>query len=85
MNSDFKVSFGRRGRELLYEDEAGALSFSWEMAMPDGKRFILYKPDLTGDLKPIPKNLSESDQQRVQLAFERVKEFVQSKGYKLYE
>ena len=85
INSDFKVSFGRRGRELLYEDEFGALSFSWELAMPDGKKFILYKSCLTGDLKPIPQDFFEADQHRLQLAFERVKDFVQSKGYKLSE
>jgi hypothetical protein len=84
MNATFKVNFDRR-RGLTYQDEAGTLLFSFDFAMPDGKRIIVYKAGMTGDLKPIPPDLSEAERSRHLLAFERVKQYVVSCGYKLYE
>jgi len=85
MTPDFKVRFGGIGRSLTYEDGSGTLLFSFDFAMPDGKRMIIYKADMTGDLKPIPSGLSEAEQSRLQLAYERVKHYAVSCGHKLYE
>jgi hypothetical protein len=85
MDSNFKVNFGRVGRSLIYEDDSGTLLFSFDFAEPDGKRIIIYKAELTSDLKPIPSVLLEDEQSRLQLAHERVKQYVVSRGYKLYE
>jgi len=85
MIRDFKVSFGGPGRGLTYEDESGKLLFSYDFAMPDGKRLIIYKAGMTGDLKRIPTALSEAEQSRLQLAFERVKQYAVSCGYALYK
>ena len=86
MTSDFKVKFGgNKGRCLTYEDGSGTLLFDFDFAMPDGKSMIIYKASMTGDLKKIPSILSGTDQSRLQLAFERVKQYAVSSGYKLSE
>jgi hypothetical protein len=86
MTPDFTVRFdGSRGRGLTYEDGSGTLLFSFDFAMPDGKRMIIYKARMTGDLKPIPSHLSEAEQSRLQLAYERVKQYAVSSGHKLHE
>ena len=86
MTLDFKVRFGGgRGRCLTYEDGSGTLVFDFDFATPDGKRMIIYKAGMTGDLKRIPSVLSEAEQSRLQLAYERVKQFAVSCGHKLYE
>ena len=85
MSSDFKVKFGGQGRRLTYEDGTGTLLFSYDFAMPDGKRLIIYPASMMGDHPRIPADLSEAEQSRLQLAFERVKQFAVSCGYKLYE
>ena len=86
MTPDFKVRFGGgNGRCLTYEDGSGSLVFDFDFAMPDGKRMIIYKAGMTGDLKRIPAVLSEAVQSRLQLAFERVKQYAVSCGHKLYE
>jgi hypothetical protein len=86
MTPDFKVRFGGgRGRCLTYEDGSGTLIFGFDFAMPDGKRMIIYKAGMTGDLKRIPPVLSEAEQSRLQLAFERVKQYAVSCGHKLCE
>ncbi len=86
MTSDFKVRFGgNKGKCLTYEDGSGTLLFDFDFAMPDGKRMIIYKASMTGDLKKTPSLLSGTDQSRLQLAFERVKQYAVSSGYKLYE
>ena len=76
MTPDFKVRFGGgKGRCLTYEDGSGTLVFDFDFAMPDGKRMIIYKAGMTGD----------AEQSRLQLAFERVRQYAVSCGYKLYE
>jgi hypothetical protein len=82
MDTDFKVSFDQK-RGLTYQDEVGTLLFSFDFAMPDGKRMIIYKARLTGDLKPIPSDLAGDEQSRLDLAFERVKQYVISCGYQI--
>jgi hypothetical protein len=83
-DSDFKVRFDRQ-RGLTYKDAIGTLLFSYDFAFPDGKKIIIYKAALTGDLKPISSSLSGPEQARLQLAFERVKQYVISCGYKIHE
>ena len=85
MIPDFKVSFGRIGRTLTYEDEGGTLLFTFDFAMPDGKRIIISKTSLTANLKPISSDLSEAEQSRLKMAHERVKQYVISCGYKLLD
>jgi hypothetical protein len=85
MTPDFKVRFGGPGRSLTYEDGRGTLLFSFDFAMPDGKRMIIYKAGMTGDLKRFPSVLSDAEQSRLQLAFERVKQYAVSCGHKLYD
>jgi len=86
MTPDFKVRFGGgKGRCLTYEDGSGTLRFDFDFAMPDGKRMIIYKAGMTGDLKRIPSGLSDAKQARLRLAFERVKQYAVSCGHKLYE
>jgi hypothetical protein len=85
MTPDFKVSFDGPGRGLTYEDVSGTLLFTFDFAMPDGKRLIIHKAGMTGDLRRIPSTLSEAEQSRLQLAFERVKQYAVSCGYTLYK
>jgi len=86
MTPDFKVRFGGgKGRCLTYEDGSGTLVFDFDFAMPDGKRMIIYKAGMTADRKRIPSVLPEAEQSRLQLAFERVKQYAVSCGHKLYE
>jgi hypothetical protein len=86
MTPDFKVRFGGgKGRCLTYEDGGGTLIFAFDFAMPDGKRMIIYKAGMTGDRKRIPSVLPEAEQSRLQLAFERVKQYAVSCGHKLDE
>lgn len=82
-DTDFKVYFGRVGRSLIYEDSKGSFLFSFDFAMPNGKKIVVYKTKRTGDLKPIPDDLFEADKVRIQLAFERVKEYVVSCGFQI--
>lgn len=75
--SDYTVKFGSRVRTLLYEDSYGELKFTFDVDTSGGKgKNIVY-------LDPKPKTIIQSEQARIDLAYERTKEYLRSCGYQI--
>jgi len=80
---DFKVSFGRIGRTLCYEDKEGALLFCFEAAPstdPAKKKWTIFLGNraLSGDGKEmIPASA------RIETAFVRAKNYLITCGYEV--
>jgi len=86
--ANYKVSFGRLARTLVFEDKAGILRFTFDFGPieePSGKRrnLVLDKRaliDVGG--KPVLYNGdSEVERKRVAAALERVRQYASSCGY----
>jgi hypothetical protein len=73
--SDYKVSVGRIARTLIYEDSQGTILFTFDVdADPKSKSVILERKG---------KSLIEAEQLRINMAFERTKEYLLSCGYQV--
>ncbi|MDB6016685.1 MAG: hypothetical protein JWR19_1174 [Pedosphaera sp.] len=72
-NSDYKVSVGRIARTLLYEDAQGTIRLGFDVDTSDGKKLVI--------LERPGKSLIEAQQLRIDLAFERAKQYLISRGY----
>jgi len=73
--TNYTVNFGTAGRSLLYEDAYGALNFSFDIH-PQGKKFAVL-------LYPVSKTIVPSEQERRNIACERVQEYLLSRGYEV--
>lgn len=92
MNQDrdieVKVSFGRRGRTLVYEDPEGEISFTFDCspaAKESGKQWNLHLSrtaliDVGGTLAPT-EGKTEIERQRIKTALGRVENYALSCGY----
>jgi hypothetical protein len=80
--NEYKVSFDRAARTLLYEDAAGILRFVFDVtpnSHQSEKRWTLHlSPALAPDgIKPT----SQAERERISIALERVQEYASSCGY----
>ena len=68
---DYKVSVGRIARTLIYEDSKGTLCFTFDVdPSPEAKTIIL---------EPFGKSLIEAEQLRIDMALDRVKQYLLSR------
>jgi hypothetical protein len=72
---DYKISFGAVARTLLYEDSEGTICFTFDVDTIKGQQTII--------LERYWKSMIESEQLRIDFAFERAKEYLASRGYKV--
>jgi hypothetical protein len=73
--SDYKVSFGRIARTLIYEDSKGTLCFTFDVDTSNGKNTLI--------LERMGKSLIEAEQSRFDLALERAKQYLLSRGHEV--
>jgi hypothetical protein len=85
---DYKVSFGRTARTLVYEDAGGTLLFAFDCSPAEkqsGKRWNLHlgkKALFQVGGKFVPSDTgTQSEQERVAAARERVVQYALSCGY----
>ncbi|MDQ6630999.1 MAG: hypothetical protein M3Y82_04480 [Verrucomicrobiota bacterium] len=77
MNStpEYQVRLGSIARTILYEDSQGAIRFTFEWeTIKDQTTIFLEWPS---------KSLIETEQLRINLAFERIKKYLIARGYKV--
>ena len=70
---DYKISFGSIARTLIYEDARGTVLFTFDVDTENGRNCII--------LEPPSRELIEAEQLRQDLALQRVKQHLVSKGY----
>jgi len=73
--SEYKISAGQIARTLSYEDSGGTLCFTFDVDSENGANIVI--------LERHSKSLIDAEQSRIDLAFERVKEYLVSRGYKV--
>ena len=73
--SSYKVYWGRVARTIRYEDPNGTVLFSFDVDTSNGKNLVI--------LEPPSKRLIDAEQQRNDLALERVKEHLLSLGFQV--
>lgn len=78
-NEDYKVSFGRIARTILYEDEAGALQFGFDVKPK--KDPATGKWTLVLESEPIVIGNGRLSAGRATLALSRVRDYTASRGY----
>jgi hypothetical protein len=74
--SGYRVKFGNIARTLLYEDSKGTILFTFDVG-PLAKPQTLF-------LERGNKALDQDEQQKIDLALERTKEYLVSCGYQVY-
>jgi hypothetical protein len=84
---NYKVSVGQIARTLLYEDSQGTICFCFDIEkskepIKEEWTVFLGRQALTGDGKQVI-NPVESQRARIDLAFERAKEYLLSRGYRV--
>jgi hypothetical protein len=86
--ANYKVSFGRTGRMLVYEDEAGILFFTFDCSpakKETGKKWNLHLGRRAlveeGGKFVLLNGNSEVERERVATAMERVERYASSCGY----
>ena len=85
---EFKVSFGAKGRTLVYEDAGGIISFAFDCSPAEknsGTQWNLRLgkiPLVDVDKKLIlDEDKTESEELRIETALERVEQYASSCGY----
>lgn len=74
-SSEYKVNVGAIARTLLYEDSRGTIRFTFDIDTSKGEKTII--------LERPAKRLPEAEQPRINLAFERTKQYLLSRGYQV--
>ncbi len=74
-SSDYKVSFGRIARTLLYEDSQGIVRFTFDIDTSNGQKLII--------LEKRPLDTYGDDRLRADLIFERTKQYLLLCGYQV--
>lgn len=74
-SSEYKVSVGAIARTLIYEDSKGILVFTFDTDTS--------KPETTIILERPRTKLTEFEQSRMDLAFERTRQYLFSCGYQV--
>ncbi len=87
MDVEFKVSFGKIARTLVYEDALGAFCFAFEVSPAEDQsqgewNLYLGRQGLTLDGRKIAIQ-TETEQERVALAWKRAKQYASSQGYRV--
>jgi hypothetical protein len=81
----FKIGFGRVGRTLVCEDEAGTLCFAFDISPAENHAKEKWKLHLDPQpLTQVGDNLeytSITDRARIALAFEEAKAYAAARGY----
>ena len=72
---DYNITLGTVARTILYRDAIGTLTFTFDVDLVNGQDIVI--------LDPHSKSLIEAEQLRINLAFERIKEYLISRGYKV--
>jgi hypothetical protein len=87
LTPEYQVRFGRDARTIIYEDQGGSLCFGFDF-LPSrnparGKWTVeLGRQALTGDCtRTLP--LTEECRPRIELAIERIKQYLLSCGYQI--
>jgi hypothetical protein len=73
--SEYKISMGPVARTLVYEDSSGALRFTFDVETANNKTTIFLDPKM--------KTIIQSAQARIDLAYERTKQYLVSRGYEI--
>jgi hypothetical protein len=84
---DYKVSVGQIARTLLYEDSQGTICFCFDIEKskePTKEEWTVFlgHQALTGDGKKVISPVG-SQRERIDLAFERAKKYLLSRGYQV--
>lgn len=77
--ADYKVTFGRTARTVVYEDQQGSIVFTFDMEpeeVGEEKKWIVW-------LERSGEKLNTDEQKRKDLAFERVKQYFVTCSYKI--
>jgi hypothetical protein len=74
-NPDYKISVGEIARTFVYEDSQGRIRFTFDLETTDGKKLVF--------LERPGKSLIELEQVRIDLATERTKHYLVSRGYQV--
>ena len=75
--SEYTVKFGSAVRTILYDDSYGTLKFTFDVDTSGGKKLLYLDPKM--------KTIIGSEQERIDLAYEKVKEYLGSCGYEVQE
>ena len=88
--SDYKVSFGRIAKTILYEDSFGTIRFGFDVSPygdPSKGKWTIGLERPADQLKQADsiedEQLRTTEQKRIETAFERVKEYLFSCGYQV--
>ena len=86
--SEFKVSFGRTARTLVYEDHLGVLLFAFDVSPSEESEgtwnLHLGNQPLNED-GTIVESIDSSDRQRIAVAIDRTRQYASSRGYHVEE
>jgi hypothetical protein len=74
-SDEYNVILGTVARTILYRDAIGTLTFTFDVDSVNGQNIVI--------LDPHSKSLIECEQVRINLAFERIKKYLISRGYKV--
>jgi hypothetical protein len=75
MTDEYDISLGSIARTILYRDAIGTLTFTFDVDSVNAQNIVI--------LDPHSKSLIECEQVRINLAFERIKEYLIARGYKV--
>ena len=74
-SADYKVSLGDIGRTVLYEDAQGTIRFTFDVETSNGQNKIILERGKTSTV--------EAERLRTNLASERTKQYLLSRGYQV--
>jgi hypothetical protein len=73
--NNYTVKLGQKARTILYEDSYGTIKFTFDVDVSSEEKTVY--------LDPKPKTIIQSEQTRIDLAYERTKEYLRSCGYQV--